>query len=87
MASVVCSCPVMPASPQAVGRRAVLLTAVQVCQHPWIAKASPDTKLDSTIASLKKYNASRKLKKAALGIMAQAKLAKAMDALNVAGGQ
>uniref|UniRef100_A0A6S9RXG1 Protein kinase domain-containing protein n=1 Tax=Chrysotila carterae TaxID=13221 RepID=A0A6S9RXG1_CHRCT len=63
------------------------LTADQVCQHPWIAKASPDTKLDSTIASLKKYNASRKLKKAALGIMAQAKLAKAMDALNVAGGQ
>lgn len=60
------------------------LTAKQVCQHPWISKASPDTKLDETIKSLKKYNASRKLRKAALGIMAQQKLTKAMEALNVA---
>merc|ERR1712083_331462 len=54
------------------------LTAAQVRQHPWVVSCLGgtvgDNKLPETIDALRKYNASRKLKKAARGIMAANKL-------------
>jgi hypothetical protein len=41
-----------------------------VLEHSWM-KNAPDTHLEGALKSLKKYNASRKLKKAAMGIIAQ----------------
>jgi len=51
------------------------LTAEQVLATTWVGGAAPDTKLDMR-DNLKKYNATRKLKKAAQGIMAAARVAK-----------
>jgi len=56
------------------------LTAAQVKDHEWIKSAS-DIKLDGVQKHLKKYNASRKLRKAALGIIAQQRMEKALKAL------
>ena len=39
------------------------LTAAQVMAHPWCKGDAPTAHLDSAQQSLKKYNASRKLKK------------------------
>jgi len=47
------------------------ISADDVLSHPWIKGGAPDTELEGAKASLKKYQASRKLKKAALGIIAQ----------------
>lgn len=58
------------------------ITAAQVADHPWI-KAEITTSLSGTQQSLRKYNASRKLKKAALGIMAQNKMEKALKDLSL----
>ena len=49
------------------------LTAQQVLAHPWIKSASPAA-LD--LSQLKKYNAARKLKKAAQKLMKLQKLQK-----------
>jgi len=57
------------------------LTAEQVKDHEWIKTAS-DIALE-TGKQLKKYNASRRLRKAALGIMAQNRMQKALAALRV----
>jgi len=57
------------------------LTAKQVTEHSWMQQASEDAKLDSAVKSLRKYNASRKLKKAALGVIAQNKMNKAVEDL------
>ena len=46
----------------------------QVLSHPW-HRASKATPLPETVKSLKKFNAARKLKRAALGVVAQEKLA------------
>ena len=59
------------------------LTADQVLKDPWINGNAPKDQLPETIKSLKKYNASRKLKKAALGVMAQNRLTKALDGLKL----
>ena len=46
------------------------ISADDVLSHPWIKGGAPDTELGEAKKSLKKYQASRKLKKAALGIIA-----------------
>jgi len=58
------------------------ITAEEVKSHAWILSEN-DNDLKSTQTALRKYNASRKLKKAALGIMAQNKLSKALEGLGV----
>jgi len=60
-------------------------TAKQVLEHSWM-KNAPDIHLEGALKSLKKFNASRKLKKAAMGIIAQGRFRKMMDALSVADG-
>jgi len=52
------------------------LTAAQVMTHPWITGGAPNVALGGAKDQLRKYNATRKLKKAAQGIMAGARLAK-----------
>jgi len=59
------------------------LTADQVLENAWISGKAPREELPETIKSLKKYNASRKLKKAALGVMANNRLTKALEGLKV----
>jgi len=54
------------------------LTPQQVLADKWIQGNAPSTELNGAQSQLKKYNATRKLKKAAQGIMATAKLAKMM---------
>jgi len=51
-------------------------TAEQVLAHKWVGGSADSTVNNSVAANLKKYNATRKLKKAAQGIMAAAKVAK-----------
>lgn len=58
------------------------ITAADVKNHVWIGSECT-TDLANTVQSLRKYNASRKLKKAALGIMAQNKLTRAMEDLAI----
>jgi len=55
------------------------LTATQVKAHTWCKGSAPETELDQAKKSLKKYNASRKLKKVAMGVIAQQKLEKALE--------
>jgi len=57
------------------------LTAAQVKAHPWCSGSAPTETLKGAQQSLKKYNASRKLKKVALGVIAQQKMEKALSAL------
>jgi len=58
-------------------------TAQQVMGDEWVKNASDN---DTGVAKqLKKYNASRKLRKAALGIMAQQRMAKALADLKAKG--
>jgi len=57
------------------------LTAAQVMAHPWCKGEAPTAHLDGAQQSLKKYNASRKLKKVAMGIIAQKKMEGALTAL------
>jgi hypothetical protein len=45
-----------------------------VLSHPWL-RVSKTTPLLETVKALKKFNAARKLKRAALGVVAQEKLA------------
>jgi len=59
------------------------LTATQVLQHPWIANKGTNEKLDGAQKQLKKYNATRKLKKAALGVIAQNKMKSALEGLSI----
>lgn len=59
-------------------------TAGQVLQHQWVSGGKATDAELGTVKSLKKYNASRKLKKAALGIMAQQKMARALASLQAA---
>lgn len=54
------------------------LTAEQVLEHPWVNGKASKEPLPETLSSLKKYNASRKIKKAALGIMAKNRITKAL---------
>jgi len=56
-------------------------TAQQVLEDPWVVNPSGTADLSGAQKALKKYNATRKLKKAALGIMAQNKMAKALASL------
>ena len=56
------------------------LTAEQTMQHPWI-KGAADAALMGAKKQLKKYNASRKLRKAALGIIAKQRMERAMKDL------
>merc|ERR1711920_1151228 len=58
------------------------ITAREVATHPWILKKSPNPLQEAT-ESLRKYNASRRLKKAALGIMAEQRVAKALVGLGL----
>jgi serine/threonine protein kinase len=58
------------------------LTAKQVMEHPWCKGAAPATDLKGAQSSLRKYNASRKLKKVAMGVIAQQKMEKALQGLN-----
>jgi serine/threonine protein kinase len=62
-------------------------TAEQVMAHPWVVGGGNANSLEGGQKALKKYNASRKLKKAALGIIAQQKMARAMGALSAAQNQ
>ena len=55
-------------------------TAEQALSHKWICGGAKTEQLETTVKSLKKYNASRKLKKAALGVIAQQKMAVAVGA-------
>mmetsp|Transcript_18708 Transcript_18708/g.40335 ORF Transcript_18708/g.40335 Transcript_18708/m.40335 type:complete len:327 (-) Transcript_18708:152-1132(-) len=59
------------------------IAAVEVRNHKWIKSASSETALSATQKSLRKYNASRKLKKAAMGVIAQNKIAKAIGDLKI----
>ena len=52
------------------------MSTLQVLKHPWITGGAPDVALTGAKDQLRKYNATRKLKKAAQGIMAGARLAK-----------
>ena len=52
------------------------LTAAQVLKHTWITGGAADTDLGGVKDLLHKYNATRKFKKAAHGIMAGGRLAK-----------
>jgi serine/threonine protein kinase len=55
------------------------ITAAEVKVLPWITGAS-DAALEGAQKNLKKYNATRKLKKAALGLMAKQRMAKLIEA-------
>ena len=55
-------------------------TADQVLSHKWTCGGAKTEQLNTTVSSLKKYTASRKLKKAALGVIAQQKMNKALGA-------
>ena len=57
------------------------LTAAQVLAHPWMG-AAPTVALDGAQKALKKYNASRKLKKVAGAIVAQKRMERALPASN-----
>jgi len=59
------------------------LTAKQVMEHPF-CKAAPSNSLMGAKPALKKYNASRKMKKAVRGIMAQQNLASLASASKLA---
>ena len=54
-------------------------SAPQVLQMPWVTGA-PNTDLSGAQGAMKKYNATRKLKKAAMGLMAKHRMAKLMEA-------
>ena len=56
------------------------LTAAQVMALPWVSGSAPTADLSGAQAAMKKYNATRKLKKAALGLMAKHRMAKLMEA-------
>merc|ERR1719198_2406453 len=56
------------------------LTAMQVINHEWVQTAG-DANIAGAAKQLKKYNASRKLRKAALGIIAQQRMEKALAQL------
>ena len=58
------------------------LTAAQAMKHEWVEKAA-DNALTGAKKQLKKYNASRKLRKAALGIIAQQRMERAMKELRL----
>ena len=58
------------------------LTAEQVMADPWVVNAS-DNALTGAKTQLKKYNASRKLRKAALGIIAQQRMERALKELRL----
>ena len=58
------------------------LTAQQVLEDAWM-KSAGDVSLTGAKAQLKKYNASRKLRKAALGIIAQQRMEKALKELRI----
>mmetsp|Transcript_14564 Transcript_14564/g.37779 ORF Transcript_14564/g.37779 Transcript_14564/m.37779 type:complete len:325 (-) Transcript_14564:127-1101(-) len=53
-------------------------TASDVLDHPWVKGSAKQEELSAAIASLKKYNAHRKLKKVALGVIFQNRVAAAM---------
>jgi serine/threonine protein kinase len=55
-------------------------TAEDVLQKKWITGNAPNNDLSSTKTALKKYNASRKMKKAAAALMAQNRMAKLLEA-------
>ena len=55
-------------------------SAPQVMALPWVSGAAPTADLSGAQAAMKKYNATRKLKKAALGLMAKHRMAKLMEA-------
>jgi serine/threonine protein kinase len=57
------------------------LTATQVKAHVWCSGNASSAPLADAHKSLKRYNAARKLKKAALGIIAQKKMAAALEGL------
>jgi len=58
------------------------LTAAQVMEHPF-AKNASDTVLGDAQKALKKFNANRRLRKAALGVIAQQRLEKALAELRL----
>ena len=58
------------------------LTAEQTMDNEWVKNAS-STELTGAKKQLKKYNASRKLRKAALGIIAQQRMERAMRDLRL----
>ena len=58
------------------------LTAEQVIADDWVQNAS-DIALTGAKTQLKKYNASRKLRKAALGIIAQQRMERALKELRL----
>mmetsp|Transcript_11707 Transcript_11707/g.28520 ORF Transcript_11707/g.28520 Transcript_11707/m.28520 type:complete len:243 (+) Transcript_11707:2-730(+) len=55
-------------------------TADDVLEHQWITTSAPTEQLSEAMKSLKKYNANRKLKKVALGVIFQNKMAAAIKA-------
>jgi len=57
------------------------LTAKDTIQHEWCQGKAKTDALDAATKSLKKYNASRKLKKVAMGVIAEQKIAKALGNL------
>jgi len=64
-------------------------TAEQVLENQWIQGNCPNMEkpLSGVQAAMKKYNANRRLRKAALGIIAQQRLEKALAALRVASAE
>lgn len=56
------------------------LTAEKVLTEKWVTGNAPTTQLTDARSALKKYNASRKLKKAAMGLLAQQRMARLLEA-------
>jgi len=59
-------------------------TAEQVMKCDWVTTSASDKVLADTQKALKKYMANQRLRKAALGIIAQQKMTKALAALREA---
>ena len=62
------------------------LDAKGAMEHAWIQSASDKAVLDGARSALKKYNASRRLKKAAHAVIANNKLSRALEGLRLASG-
>lgn len=54
-------------------------TAAEVLAHAWIQGQAPTTQLSMTVSEMKKFNARRKLRKAAMGVLAKNRVQKMLQ--------
>jgi serine/threonine protein kinase len=55
------------------------MTADAVLKHKWIMGHAPNKQLNLTVDAMKKFNARRKLKRAAMGVLAQNRVARMLE--------